>query len=106
MHTIENNTFKFVFENEIDDEGRRIHTLDVWKAGEWYAHVSFDGGEAWELANYLTHGIVDNLVDELKVNDCHSQVWEPKAEDWVPCGTHGVECPACEYETAKIRGEA
>jgi hypothetical protein len=106
MFSLENNTFKFVFEDEISDEGHRIYTLDVWQDGNWIAHTSFEPHEAWGLANYLTNGILDSIVAEVEGVSCDTQVWD--GTNLVTCGD-GAYCPSCEYvieeRDKNVRGE-
>jgi hypothetical protein len=111
MFSLENNTFKFVFEDEIGDEGRRLYTLDVWQDGNWIAHTSFEPHEAWGLANSLTNGILDSIVGEVEGRDvCEAEIYDPKRQCFTPCGSDGFYCPTCEYVITQrdknVRGEA
>lgn len=98
MFELTNDTFKFVFYDEIVDDGHRIYTLDVWQDGNWIAHTSFEWFEAWALANSLTSGILDSIVAEVEGRDlCETEIWDPKRQCFTPCGSDGFYCPTCEY---------
>lgn len=108
MHVVENNTFKFQFEHEIGEIGStenvRLVTVDVFKktgkGEEWIAHTHLEPHEAWELANFMTHGVLGTLADY----ECNTQVWCGIHAVWARCNdTHGNLCPHCEYLEA--RGE-